>query len=532
MIGITLCFPLGMYHAQSEASFEVPEWPPHPVRLIGALIAAACATDRDDPGADRALIERICEAPPPRIVAPRVGSDNAERAPDGAAFLAPLRGASRWAPRNHELRELEDGVSPRNLGRGRAEVHKVGVAIGETTVGFEWPGLELSPEEVARLETLVQDLTVLGTSRSPVVARVDTTGASIDGWQPVDSPQPAGDTVQVRVPTAATVRAFDRWHERRAGPTKKAPGTAPYIPPASVGRSVPYLHSLDPRPAETFDAGHWGEMVILAVDRDGSTALPKAPSAFAVARSIRRALLAAFGDGVHGDAPPMLHGRGDEPHLAVVPLHFVALPGPAPGASHADGHTLGVALLLPNELRCPDVATQREALQPALIALCVDRPDALRTRVRVPGVGEVALRAVPTSGARLPFTLTDRPYRGVSAAWTTVTPIVHSRYLPRRTEQALYEQVAAECRDVGLPEPAAVAIRRGPRHRGAPGRARAGELDTGLRGPLKGPQNHVDIWFDGPVRGPILLGRARHFGIGLCLPFHAPPDGGSLERAV
>jgi CRISPR-associated protein Csb2 len=31
------------------------------------------------------------------------------------------------------------------------------------------------------------------------------------------------------------------------------------------------------------------------------------------------------------------------------------------------------------------------------------------------------------------------------------------------------------------------------------------------------------LTFERPVVGPILLGRARHFGLGLCLPEATPP---------
>jgi CRISPR-associated protein Csb2 len=100
---------------------------------------------------------------------------------------------------------------------------------------------------------------------------------------------------------------------------------------------------------------------------------------------------------------------------------------------------------------------------------------------------------------------------------------VHSRYLPRKGEQALYEQVAAECSDVGLPAPARIAVRRGSRFRGAPGVIAARSLPPSWTGPLRGPQAHLDLWFEQPVRGPVLLGRARHFGLGLCLPFDDAP---------
>ena len=137
--------------------------------------------------------------------------------------------------------------------------------------------------------------------------------------------------------------------------------------------------------------------------------------------------------------------------------------------------------------------------------------------IRVPGVGPIWL-ALPDN-RRIAETLREARYRRASRRWSTVTPLVHSRYLPRKNEQALFEQIAAECADVGLPAPARITVRRSSRFRGAPGSISAKGLPESWTGPLRGPQAHLDLWFDEPVRGPILLGRARHFGVGLCLPF-------------
>jgi len=43
-------------------------------------------------------------------------------------------------------------------------------------------------------------------------------------------------------------------------------------------------------------------------------------------------------------------------------------------------------------------------------------------------------------------------------------------------------------------------------------------IPTEWIGPLQGPRSHVRITFDRPVVGPVILGKASHFGVGLCLP--------------
>ena len=538
MLCVTVRFPLGVYHAQSTSDFATAEWPPHPVRLIAALTAAAHGRPAADLEAALHAVGVLAVAGPPLIVAPRAGDPDKA---DGRTRVARLRGASRWAPRNHELAELRGGkgISPRDPGRSRAEVHKVGVAIGGTPIKFEWPDLTLDDDVLKALGELVEDLTVLGTARSPALVSIDTAGPRSDPeivWAPTRAD--GGEAVaQVRVATARTPADMDAWHARRTAPLRRD-GTvapAPYVPPVALGDEVAYIHGIDAAalPSEPFDPEWWGDMLIVAVDRDRSQDLPKAPAAFALARAMRMALLDTYGpEGTLAEAPEILRGRGGQPHAAFVPLSFVAepeppgteRPGAARGAAFADGRTLGVAVILPHPSRVANVARHRLEVEAGLLRLLgLAAHEAVA--VRVPGVGPVWF-GLPDS-PRVADTLREARYRRPSTRWSTVTPLVHSRYRPRKGEQALFEQVAAECSDVGLPAPARVAVRRGPRFRGAPGPIDGRALPDSWTGPLRGPQAHLDLWFDEPVRGPLLLGRARHFGLGLCLPFDHDTPGGT-----
>jgi CRISPR-associated protein Csb2 len=354
-------------------------------------------------------------------------------------------------------------------------------------------------------------------------------------WAPTSAD--SGEAVsQVRVATARTPAELNAWHARRAAPLRRdgTPAAAPYVPPVSLGEEVSYIHGIDAieLPSEAFDPEWWGDMLIVAVDRARSQDLPKAPAAFALARAMRKALLDTYGpEGTPEEAPAILRGRAGEAHAAFVPLSFVSQPelraperlGGGRGAAFADGRTLGVAVVLPHPARVTDVARRRMEVEAGLSRL-LGLAEREAVAVRVPGVGSVWLGL--SDSRRVADTLREARYRRPSTRWSTVTPIVHSRYRPRKGEQALFEQVAAECFDVGLPAPAKVAVRRVPRFRGAPGAINGMGLPDSWKGPLRGPQAHLDLWFDEPVRGPILLGRARHFGLGLCLPFddHQAPE--------
>lgn len=513
MLSVVLRFPLGVYHAQAQDDFARPEWPPHPVRLVAALLAAA-HTRGASVEAARAVLARLSAADPPVILAPRARDEvpaSESDAPTDEPLVASLRGASRWAPRNHELSELKkDGVHPRDLGRKRAEVHKVGVAIGDQPVAFAWPDLELAPDELAVLEELAEDVAFLGTARSPVLATVlasaDEAGIDGDAWRPVS--EVSGHAIAVRVPDGTTLDQLDRWHDRRSRPTTKggAPSKAPLVVAPRLGAMAAYRHDRDPEPAVPFDPQTWGELLVLQLVGD---VIPMAQTTFAVARAARKALLDTYATaGTEGEAPPVLRGRDDEPHAAFVPLSFIA--DAAAGGQHADGTMKGLGVLLPHAARVADVEAQREQVVAGLVRL-------LGVEVRVPGVGNVVF-AAPDPRRRI-ATLHDGRYRQVSERWTTVVPLVHSRYRTSKRPEALLAQVTAECRDVGLPAPREVELRRGPRLRGAPGRLHTAALPPSWVGPLKGPHAHLDLWFGRPVVGPVLLGRARHFGVGLCLPF-------------
>jgi len=520
MLRISAYFPLGVYHAQDASDFAVAEWPPHPVRLLAALKAAAHGSaDTHDIELGCGLVGRLASARPPVIVAPTAAS---LAAADGTTRVARLRGASRWAPRNHEMSELKGGkgITPRDLGRSRAEVHKVGVAVGDMPVSFVWGDVDLADDDMTQLVRLAAAVTFLGTSRSPVLLSVSTEPArdEMSAWRPVSRRR--ATSVQVRVPDSVLPEVLDAWHARRAAAPKRdgTPAPAPYVAPAALGRFQAYDHDTHPAPQADFEPRWWDEPLVLAIDREASDAVPRASVAFTLARATRAALLATYGAaGGPDEAPEVLFARGATPHVALVPLHWVE-PENSATARYADGRTLGLAVVLPHRERRPDYASQRRAVEDGLRRLVLDDPP---RPVRVPGVGAVILRPLPAT-PRIRETLRAQRYTTAARRWASVTPVVHSRYQARRGERGLLEQVAADCADVGLPVPETVEVLRRSRFRGAPAFINAKQAPRSDKALLAGPHSHLELTFEQPVEGPVLLGRARHFGLGLCLPLREP----------
>ncbi|HMJ01794.1 MAG TPA: type I-U CRISPR-associated protein Csb2 [Conexibacter sp.] len=509
MLRITVRFPLGVYHGQAAQSAEQPEWPPSPLRLVGALLAAAHERPGAEPDLDRALIARLCEAPSPTIGAPEsvaVG-EPIDDAPGRGAEAVRLRGATRWAPRNY----VDRALSPRNLGRERAAVSKVGVALGDRPVHFQWPELTLGLPELDRLRGLAADVVFLGTSRSPVLVEVsDVPLVEPHGaWEPVGGGQAFGSGVDVRVPDRLTIAAFDlRQDARRATSDKLQSGGM--VPQIAIGRRIGYRHTRGAG-EQVVDPGWWGEAIVLAVDRDRSELRPKAPAAYLLARAVRVALLGAYGEpGSAGEAPPILTGRGSEPHCAIVPLPFV-------WGEHADGAILGVAIVIPHARRVPDLAAQRVRVEAGLRRLIEEGRFA-----QIPGAGRIWLQQPDPLTARR-VTLRFPRYAAESRSWVSVTPVVHSRWR-KGGAAGLLRQLEADCAHVGLPAPSEVELLRGPGRPGGAFRLKGGDrMPEAWRASLTGQTEHLRLVFAEPVRGPILLGRARHFGGGLFVPVGDEP---------
>lgn len=514
MLVATLRFPMGVYHALGAGSGRSPgrrepEWPPSPVRLIGALLDAAHGQLGGADAAALSAVSRLASAGAPVIVAP-----DASAVPSSAEQVSVLAGPSRWAPRNPVAAETKVGLSLRDLPGPRAAVDKGGVAIGDRPIAFLWPDFDPDPLTRGALAQLATDVAWFGTSRSPVILGFGDElplGLSDGRWVPrlADDPRPP---VNVRVPHSGSVEAFDAEFARRRSARGKIESSG-LQKPASAGVSVGYSFATDAA-QPVHDPRYWGHSYVLEVSTE-SPVQPKAPAAYLVARAVRAAVLAQFGAaGSADEAPELLRGRGSTPHAAFVPLPFV-------GSPYADGSIKGIAILLPHPQRLGGDLTTLDAVERGLASLVDQGPGG---QVNLLGAGKLELReTVPLT--RPLASLDLRRYAGPSTSWETVTPVVHSHWRAAKSPQALVDQVAADCAHVGLPVPVRIEVQAASELRGAPSAFvdRRGLKEEWL-GPISGPAQHLRLEFPVPVRGPILLGRARHFGLGLLRPRRGEVD--------
>jgi CRISPR-associated protein Csb2 len=186
-------------------------------------------------------------------------------------------------------------------------------------------------------------------------------------------------------------------------------------------------------------------------------------------------------------------------HSAGTHCAFAALP--FLGHGYSDGHLLGVAVVLPRTI---GTAQRRKILRACASIEKLNVKD------------ETAFWEVELCGHDTPQrSLRPEVWRGPSATWASVTPILLDRF-PKK-HLPVDAILAVACERVGLPRP--VEIVHGP-FSGIRGVSPVTEFRL-VRSKDEKPRwgVHAKIQFEEPVRGPILLGAGRFFGLGFLMPW-------------
>lgn len=576
MLSVIIDLLGGRYTATAFNDWAATEWPPHPARLLSALVAAWADVDSPDVR-ERAVLGWL-EALPPPVLACSVGHEVARRAP--VTVFVPVNDPTALTRDVHRasyegVRQAEEALvaaagkavfrAEKKLARARAksvtDARRVATPTGTETekmmtgalevlpdqrskqgrwfptvvpddprVWLSWPGVEPTGDQLAVLDGLCSRVGRLGHSSTFVACR-----ATVESPPEPSLVPGAADGVTLRVSRTGMVERLERVFGAQEG---RAQGP---LPSGSAVYAVPGASTLEaPGPLL---GGDW---IVLSMPRRIGSDGPQSVSltrSLDVARAVRGALLA------HGaqPAPEILSGHqagarptaaSARPHLAVVPLVNVS-------DRHSDGAILGVALVLPTDV----TTAEQEAVEGAVAAWA----EANELSVSLGGAGGGGLR-FRLAGARLdPAPRTDRGwFDGVTEAratlrrstwcraateWATATPIALDRFpgdlastraeARAAAEAAARATIARACGFAGLPDPADVEVdttsflgsvppanRKG-RGRGFPAFA-AGTSRQARLGV------HARIRFARPVTGPVLIGAGRYLGYGLCLPVRRP----------
>jgi CRISPR-associated protein Csb2 len=237
-----------------------------------------------------------------------------------------------------------------------------------------------------------------------------------------------------------------------------------------------------------------------------------------LAQALRAALIEQHGAPT---LPASLSGHRDDgtpadhPHAAFVSLPFV-------GHEHADGSVQGCAIVLPRGLpRAERVTLLR------LIAAWEQHRGS-----ETDGTIELATQTLPpiqfrrvemASKASLRPDTWCRP----SCRFVTVTPIALDRnpgnlrsnqhHTAHKASVEAQRSIADACARIALPRPVSVEVSLTSSVPGVPP-VRAFLPWPAQPGRTPRVRVHAEVCFAEPVRGPVLLGAGRFFGLGLCLP--------------
>ena len=356
------------------------------------------------------------------------------------------------------------------LKRGKL-LHPGAEVIMRGPVVFEWPGAAPDECRIAALRCAASRIGYLGCSDSAVVVAVSQSPPDT-GYARPWHPDPDGAAV-VRVPKPGAVGIL----------------RAKYARNESMAVGQPYFNQV--RYRRPFDRP--------PVVGDGALRFrlrPQVPVVhFAkVARAWKAAVLACYAR-VHGRAAPsVLHGHA-EPSEARSGCRLACY---APLSFRRRGESLiyGLALILPD--------------------LDVDE----RRRIRVAANAVEAIKwgsgfdsaVEPLAKPGLPSALA-RPAR----TWATITPIVHRSNAVRRGLAKPAPGYASElCSHAGLPAPLEAEFSVRPFTRQGL-RMQPGEIRRPDRPDERIPHySHGLFRFSEPVAGPVLVGRGRQRGLGLC----------------
>ena len=515
------------FHGRGDAG--EPEWPPSPMRMFQALVAAAARSGQATPleGADPLFIW-LEGLPAPYIVAPqcRTGIPIRIAVPNNDLDVVAAVWAKRQEPKKqpNELKTMKT-VQPTWL-------------FGGDTVHYLWPLPDPLPIQAQKQVSLLRDIArrvvVLGWGIDMVVGH-----ASIVSDQ--DAAALAGErwlagigqgARSLRVPTSGSMRELIERHGAFLRRLDENMFTAP--PLLSAFRKVAYRRETEPpvRPMAAFS--------LLKPDASAYRAFDASRRALTVAGMVRHATrqtakAAGWGESkINAFVLGHAEAQGEGQHVTAGPNRFAYLPLPSI-ESRGDGKSsVGSVRRVIVTTFAEGCDTEIAWAQRALSGqeLLRDGTDESEERK-----GPVALLSLIPSKDKM-----VQHYVGESSTWTTVTPVVLPGYDdPSHYRRRLRKGVSAEeqkqfldrlsdrvngllrkaIRQAGFSETLAANAEIGWRSTGY----LAGlELSSryGVPSHLKRfPRLHVKLkWHDSNgnairVPGPICIGGGRFYGVGL-----------------
>lgn len=415
---ISVRFLDGEFHGRGDGGAN--EWPPSPLRLFQALVAASAARWNERRGIRHAAPAlRWLEAlPPPTIVAPKSAEGAAYRlyVPDNVGDLVGKSWSKGNAGNIADYR-TEKTVRP-------THIH------GDGAVHFLWP--LAAPDQPPHLQTILtaaRSITHLGWGVDLVVADAEVIPAceiaTLDGqiWQP--APDTGGTSL--RIPQTGTFDDLEHRHNAFLNRVSGvAGGTFSPVPPLSAYCSMDYRSESDPAraPVAVFALRH--------LDDSGFRSFDPVRRGLHVAAMLRHlaggADIARSLGWTDAQTARLVHGHAEEEISATSTARLLFLPLPSieargKGKANVVGGIRRVLVTAQGTMNREQF--QRLAQRLAGLELIDERsgePCALLSRLQ---------NSDPH---------TKNNYLAPSATWATVTPVVLPGYDdPRKFRQRLRE---------------------------------------------------------------------------------------------
>ncbi len=399
-------------------------------------------------------------------------------------------------------KQVAQGLALLPENRSRQPRHFPTAVPEHDTVYLKW---EASPSAEVRsaLHSLCRKVTYVGHSSSLVQAWVaDELPQEAAGLQSDDTSawlvlEPQADGLgpfRLRVPYQGRLAQLAEYYQREQRP--------PFAVAVGYDR-----HRETAEPAAAAASHFSADLIVLR-----QTAGPRFPleATQILTHHLRNTIMSAcpvqpVPEWLSGHRPDGSASQREQGHMALIPLAHV-------GREHADGHLLGLAIVVPQDV-------SRRQIADCLNELLFDRQGWPRTiELKMGSAGDCQLQL--DDGTEFRQALQPRTWTGPATRWATVTPICLDRH-PKGKGAEYWQQVEAQivaaCERIGLPRPAHVIATPAPLFAGSPHARRMPKL---TRKRDNGPIQHVHavIVFDQPVRGPVLLGAGRYRGYGLCRP--------------
>lgn len=460
MFSIEVELLAGRYTATSAFDYGQPEWPPHPDRLFSALYCAYAEGPFGDAERD-ALLWMESLAPP------ALAASDAVRRETPKSYVPPNDASDLEA-----VPDFRTTKAPRRFPT---------VIPDERIVHFVWDPRNSQDIERHReaLQRLGEHVQYLGHSSTPVRVTV----ADFDGDVTYE-PDPSG-TIPIRVPRPGRLEELEYRYSIDERPVPSA--SASYV-------------KTDEQKDSDIPTSCFSEMVVFRREEG-----PRFPleGAYKLTSKVRAAVMSRAEDPVR----PIITGHTEDgtplqgDHIAYIPMANV-------DHRHADGAVLGFALLMPEETT-PD---QRRYVYRALERHTAEGEDVLDTlRFRDTANLQVSRTPVPTRKSLQPKT-----YKGPARQWATMTPMVYDRFPKDKDGDRKKDIIIRACKRIGLPQPQSIGFDT---HSPLDGVPPSTEFFVSPKASFANrPRTHVVLAFEEPVRGPVVLGAGRYFGLGVMRP--------------